>query len=330
MTQNYYFPIYLKNYNIYDIFYNDINQLVIISPMEKSPLTISLCCNNIIFPFVLETCPHNHTYVYHCKIDKFEPTVQLLINDDSIYTKVNKYLNLSNEIIMSTIVKNEDKYIRQWINYHFALGITRFIIYDNSDLNTLQDTLRDFMETNVVLLIHWNYPYILERSGISGQTTQQNHSLYAFRNSKYICLFDIDEYINPQTDCFKIDDCLKIIIKDNNLDINKLGAFRILNKFFYNPNHMPTDGYNFLKIFNCNKLTINGHEKNIIIPQNVKMVSVHVITIGKLAFTTSDKYVYFNHYFFLNKEKRGQNRSNRIDKSITNVLHKIKIDFYPI
>ena len=38
---------------------------------------------------------------------------------------------------MSTLVKDEDKYIKQWIEFHLNIGIKRFIIYDNSNKNTL-------------------------------------------------------------------------------------------------------------------------------------------------------------------------------------------------
>ena len=46
-------------------------------------------------------------------------------------TKINIYPNFKDEIIMSTIVKDEDNIIVQWIEYHKLLGINRFIIYDN-------------------------------------------------------------------------------------------------------------------------------------------------------------------------------------------------------
>ena len=42
-----------------------------------------------------------------------------------------KYPELKDEIIMSTLVHNEDNYIKQWIIYHLNIGINRIIIYDN-------------------------------------------------------------------------------------------------------------------------------------------------------------------------------------------------------
>ena len=195
------------------------------------------------------------------------------------------------------------------------IGITRFIIYDNSTNGTLENVIKDFINLNIVILIKWNYPYIMKISGISGQTTQQNHSIWAFQNCKYIGLFDIDEYINMQNEkninCF-----FNNLIRDENINTDEIGSFRLLNKFFYNPNNLPTDNFNFLKIYNCDELTLSGYEKNFVIPKNVSTFSVHMITTGKKMYTVSYYKLYFNHYYFLNKITRGKKQTNIIDNSI--------------
>ena len=214
----------------------------------------------------------------------------------------------------STIVKDEDKYICQWIDYHYTQGVNRFIIYDNSDKNTLEPLLRKY--NDIIVLIKWPYPYILEKSGISGQTTQQNHSIHAFQTSKYIGLFDIDEYLNIQSDK-KLDIFLDEIQK--NIDISKISGFRILNKFFYNPDNLPEE--NFLHMFECDNISYSSNEKNIVIPKNVKTISVHTITSGLPICTIDPSLVFFNHYCFLNKVardkiERGRKKTNMQDNSI--------------
>lgn len=113
----------------------------------------------------------------------------LSTNGISINTEVNKYPTFKDEIILSTMVYNEDNYIRQWIKFHKNIGINRFIIYDNSETHDLKsytskektsdlkNILNDYIKTETVILIKWSYPKRLNRSGISGQTTQQNHSI---------------------------------------------------------------------------------------------------------------------------------------------------------
>lgn len=314
-----YYPVNIKKFDIYDIYHNDTSNLVIVSPIENTKLIIKY--NNMNFNTY--TCSHNHTYIYHLpqKIE-YDNQIQLTINNEVIETKVNKYPSFDHKIIFSTIVLNEDKYIIQWIKYHSIIGISNFIIYDNSNNNTLETLLSEFIKTNVVVLIKWNYPYQLKKSGISGQTTQQNHSIWAFQNSKYIGLFDIDEYINLKTEN-SIDTLLQNIIDINNIDISDIGSFRLLNKFFYNPNNLSTNNFDFLKIYNCDNITLNHQQKNFVIPKNVNIFSVHMIVEGKPMFTVSQDLLFFNHYYFLNKANRGKNKTNLTDNSIEYNANKI-------
>lgn len=328
-----YTPIFIKNYNIYDIFYNDTGNIIIIQSGNSQPIytpinrnrqliynvpikiqerhgkinNIRMYINNRLLQFNVEICPHNHTHIYSLYNSDFlyneNNIYQFIIDNEIIKTKINKYPKFENEIIMSTIVKNEDKYILQWINYHNKLGITRFIIYDNSTSNTLHKLLNKNIN-NIFILINWNYSH-------NYQQTQQNHSIYAFNKSKYIGLLDIDEYINLQEPYNHIDSLL------NNFKQEHIGGFQLLNKFFYNPNHLPVDNYDFLKIYNCDTITLNGREKCFVIPKNVKTFSVHMITKGLPMKKINSNYAYFNHYIFLNKKNRGFNKTIFFDTSIT-------------
>lgn len=312
---SYLIPNFIEEFNIYDIFYNDDNKLIIIIPSEKEPYKINyISLDNKILNFILYKCPHNHTYIYSLDIE-YTHNIKISINNNIINTYANRYPIFKDEIIFSTEVKNEDNYIKTWIDYHLKIGINRFIIYDNSNENTLIEILKNYINNDIVILIKWKYPLFLPKSGRSGQTTQQNHSIYAFKQSKYIGLFDIDEYINIQSKT-DINSFFNEIIKNKKINVNDIGSFRILNKFFYNPNNLPTDNDNFLKIFNCDLITKKGYEKNFVIPKNVITFSVHMITNGKPMITINESKIYFNHYFFLNKTNRGRNKTNLIDKSI--------------
>ena len=323
---------------LYDIYHNDNNKLIIIIPAEINPPHIEYITSNLNLNlnFKLHICPHKHTFIYELLSEtKYIENIQLKINDTIYDVKVNKYPEFKDEIIMSTMVYNEDNYIRQWIQFHLNIGITRFIIYDNSKVNdhksyksvekssNLKKVLSDFIEKEIVLLIEWSYPKRLNKSRISGQTTQQNHSIYAFRNSKYIGLFDIDEYINMQNNT-NINDFFDSMITQLNLDTNNIGSFKILNKFFTNPDNLSTNGFDFLSIFTCKKIQKKGNEKNFVIPKNVKTFSVHMITSGKKMYNIDSKYIYFNHYIFLNKAKRGKDKSDLEDKTILKHCNFIK------
>ena len=326
--ENYIQPTHIKEYNIYDIYYNDNGNIIIIMPPEQvPPLKIQYYDDEKYYDFQLYNCPHKHTYIYYLETP-YKKNIELVINKfiKLNIPNLNKYPEFNNEIIYSTIVKDEDNYIKQWIDFHFNLGVSRFIIYDNSDKYNLGNILNDYILKKIVILIKWSYPYRLEISGISRQTTQQNHSIYAFQNCKYIGLFDIDEYVNIQYKNIQnksinnINDFFENLIIENNIDVNTISSFRLLNKFFYNPHNLPTDNNNFLKIINCDNIRKNGHEKNFVIPKNLKTFAVHMVTDGLPMYTVDETFIYFNHYYFLNKGNyRGLNQTDITDDSILSV-----------
>ena len=299
-------PNHIVNYQIYDIFYT--TKLIIIRPAESD---LDIYVNDK--KCSIYRCPHHHTFIYTVSIP-FTPTISLRINNQVMNTHVNRYPDFKDEIIMATLVKEEDNYIKQWIDFHLHLGITRFIIYDNSTSNTLHTFLSEYIKKNQVILIQWVVPYELPKSGISGQTTQQNHSIYAFYQSKYIGLFDIDEYVNIQNHT-NIHTFFKYIIETYTINTSLIGSFAIKNKFFYNPLEECTEGTKFLNIVNCDQIS-KGREKNFVVPKNIKTFSVHEVTDGKPMVLIDEFHIYFNHYIFLNKKDRGTTKTPWIDDSI--------------
>ena len=332
-NQNFIFnPISINKYNIYDIFYNDNGEYIIMCPfLDKKKLNIKIKINDVFYNFNYTACPHNHTKVYHTKAPKTDNNVILLnINNENISLNINNYPSFNNEIIMSTMVKNEDNYIKQWINYHSKLGVNRFIIYDNAGINdgasynsnqktsNLEITLKDYIEDKKVVLIKWPYKKRFPKNSISGQTTQQNHSIYLFKNSKYIGLFDIDEYLNPKKKIENIDIYFNSLIKKDNINIDKISCLRFKNKFFYNPHNKNVSGTNFLNIFNCDNITNKGRTKCFVRPKNVKIYAIHNVLLGLPKYTVHHNLGHFNHYFYLNKNNRGKKKTGLIDKSILN------------
>ena len=230
--------------------------------------------------------------------------------------------------------KKEDSYIIQWIEYNLHIGFTKVIIYDNKESkktryqskekkSNLKELLNNYLENGKVILINWKYP---KNNCINGQTTQQNHALYNFNNSKYIAFFDIDEYINISNYNLNIEGILDKILGSN------FSACRICCKFFQNPDGLSEINYDFLKI---NTYLIGGTPgyklgkqgeidygaKIIVKPNETKLVRVHKMNLKegkKLLTIKSDKFnkLYFNHYHFLNKLGRGKHKSALIDKSL--------------
>ena len=323
-------PVSPKKYDIYDIFYNDNGEYVLIKQIiPKKNFEVKLILNDSLYDFKL--LQNVGISIYTVKAPKNNTnTVLLKINNDEITVKINNYPIFENEIIMSTMVKNEDNYIKEWINYHSKLGVNRFIIYDNAGINdgisysskekksNLKLVLKDYINEKKVVLIKWPYKKrLFRKNNPCGQTGQQNHSLYLFRNSKYIGFLDIDEYLNPIKKIENINTYFDELIVKNKINIDKISSFRFKNRYFYNPNNKNVSGTNFLKIFNCDKIN-NDRKKHFVIPKNTNVIKIHWIIDGLPFYEVNHTDGYLNHYFYLNKNNRGKNKTGLIDNSILN------------
>ena len=324
-------PVYNEKYKIYDIFYC-IDTLYVIRPTLKPGLNIKTGDTNESFYSTI--CPENNFHLHYLKT-KYASTIVLTINDELVEVNVNRYSSYSDKIIVSTLVKREDNYLPQWIDYHKQLGVEHFVIYDNVSSNVtqfdelthddirinsthtdLKNTLKTYIEDGLVTVINWPYPYCLKDSGGRAQTLQQNHSLYAFRTAKYIGYFDVDEYMNPQGHT-SISAVLDETVRVN---MEEIGSFSVRNRWFYNPFELDTTGHNFLYIDHCDTVTKEGHEKSFVIPERIISYNIHHSILGKERVWVDPNVMRFNHYCYLNKKKRGATNKKLYDNSITSHL----------
>ena len=350
-----YHPIHIPEWYIYDCFYSASGELVIISAAEivQAPriwLILDLV-SKTEQEFRVDICPARHTYVYRLSqlegkakqvsdlidTEKQEINIRIqqeILKKDTIITlKPNRYPSYANQVIMTTMVKQEDNIIRTWIDFHMRLGIHKFVIYDNASsdesLAGLLQVLDEYIKSGQVIIINWPYDYRLPISCISGQTTQQNHSIRAFDTADWLGLFDVDEYINIQrpdivfgaTNGEGMRRFLDGIARKITYGKQRIGGIQFKNKFFYNPDDLPIEDGQFLKIPNCAYgITKRGNEKNFVIPRNIQTFAVHLISLGSKIIVLQPEFGYFNHYIYLNKPSRGRDRTPWRDNSITRYL----------
>lgn len=337
-------PLHFPNFFIHDILFNGTEYVIITNKITSQIITL-VHTKKIMFkrispenltnkyfskksnktlnksPRLLYSCNHEIYIlnIHEHNID-FSPYIYLVIQTNDLSSKlitpVNIYLNYTNKIIMSTLVLHENDYIIQWIEYYRMLGVDGFIIYDNSNDNTLDALLFPYLNLNIVTIIKWNYNYKHQT-----QNTQQNHTIWAFRSSSYIGLFDIDEYVNLSNihlKNFSLKDLFTKYLTDN------IGCFKFYCKNFINIDNQSEKHLDFLSVYNCGPVITNERSKSFVIPRNVTLYSIHVVVLGKPTIILG---LYFNHYIFLNKPKRGHNKIPHIqyDNSIL-PLHKILND----
>jgi hypothetical protein len=94
-------------------------------------------------------------------------------------------------VALCCIIKDENEYLEEWINYHLKIGIEHFYIYDNGSKIPIRLTL----EKNDLL----KYATVIYMPGKARQVKAYAHCLKNFGKSyKWIGFIDTDEFIVPK------------------------------------------------------------------------------------------------------------------------------------
>lgn len=213
-------------------------------------------------------------------------------------------------ICMCSIAKEENLYIKEFINHYRLLGYNHFYIYDNNDKNgeRLQDVLSEEIRNKLVSIIDFrNY-----RGKRGGPQMDAYYSCYQNYNNNcsWISFFDIDEFLildsknitlkqlleNPRyKNCEGISINWKIYHDNNLLEYKNLS---VMQRF---PGIKENYGANTTKLIARGKLSTNL----------TKSYSAHTLwydiklcnTIGKKITYRfwitpySYKFAYLNHYY---------------------------------
>jgi hypothetical protein len=95
--------------------------------------------------------------------------------------------------------KDENQYLKEWLDYHFALGVEHIYIYDNMSKRPISATVKNYIKSKKVTVIGWPYNYVQGR-----HVKCQNDCLSNYgKNWNWIGFIDTDEFIvlkNGETD----------------------------------------------------------------------------------------------------------------------------------
>ncbi len=93
-----------------------------------------------------------------------------------------------------TVVKNERRYIREWIEFHLLMGVSKFIIYDNGSDDDTDALLESYRADEIVATIPWRQFDIWADM----QCTAYAHALANFgHDTRWMAFFDVDEFVFP-------------------------------------------------------------------------------------------------------------------------------------
>jgi len=204
-------------------------------------------------------------------------------------------------VALVCIAKNEDKYIKEWVEYHLKLGFDDVFVYQN-DWRLLENI---------------NNLHKLELDGKKQQKKAYNLFIEHYKSSyDWAAFFDVDEFLVLKK---------HKNIKDFISDYSEYPSIGVNWVFFGNNGHTKVDGdYSVVKRFTKRQSTVDTHIKSIVkLNKGVLFNEVHHPNTfwvntnqekHKSSFTKvgNDEVAQLNHYFckteeeFIEKCDRGR------------------------
>lgn len=92
---------------------------------------------------------------------------------------------------MCAIVRDEDRYIHEWVAFHHSLGVQEFLIIDNGENSKLNYVLDGFIKAGVVKLRRFS-------SRRKPQREAYDRALKFYQGkARWLGFFDVDEFVFP-------------------------------------------------------------------------------------------------------------------------------------
>jgi hypothetical protein len=104
------------------------------------------------------------------------------------------------------IFKNEDEYLKEWIEYHRLVGVDHFYLYNNLSTDSFRRILDPYVRKGIVTLVYWpdfirdlfpdQKPFIWS---LSTQVSAYENAIkiLAPKKTKWLVLLDVDEFLVP-------------------------------------------------------------------------------------------------------------------------------------
>lgn len=98
-----------------------------------------------------------------------------------------------NDVAICAIVRLENRYLREWVQWYLNLGVKKFFIYDNSKPGDERpaEVLQDYIERAIVDIVPWNHHEAADRQCPAYNECYQKHG----REYAWMGFLDIDEFV---------------------------------------------------------------------------------------------------------------------------------------
>jgi len=89
------------------------------------------------------------------------------------------------------IIRNEARYLEEWIEYSRMIGVEHFYLYDHASSDNTSAVLSGYISAGIVTLHQWEFPGYPQREAHSHCTHRYAHA------TTWLGLMDVDEFIVP-------------------------------------------------------------------------------------------------------------------------------------
>lgn len=225
------------------------------------------------------------------------------------------------------IVKDENDYLEEWIDYHQKTGVQHFFIYDNGSKIPVR-SVPAIQQNNAITVI--------EMPGKNQHVKAYQHCLNKFgRLSRWIAFIDVDEFIVPKTENLNLPEFLQKYENYGGLGISWL----IFGSNGHTQKPAGRQIENFTKRSDIGFLP-NRHIKSIVQPAHVSSafkshcfkyntgfycVNEHFTPIEGATADVSVDTIQLNHYYCRSLEEYHQ----KVERGISDTKRKRKLEeFY--
>jgi len=144
-------------------------------------------------------------------------------SDDSLnsYEEEKKYT-----ISLCAVFKDESNSLKEWIDYHYNLGVDHFFLYNLGDKSAFYPVLKPYMREGIVTLVNWP---VVQNDKNNSPVWALSTLVPAYENAvnfvakdetKWLAFIDVNEFlVCPEGDLFeclrKYDSCAGLLLSSN-------------------------------------------------------------------------------------------------------------------
>lgn len=95
------------------------------------------------------------------------------------------------DLAVAAILKDEGKYLKEWLDYHLLAGVDHFYLYNHESEDNYEDIIKPYVDAGLVTSIYW--------PGERAMTPAHNDAVKKFKFfNRYMAFIDLDEFIYPK------------------------------------------------------------------------------------------------------------------------------------